>query len=193
MAQQDLAINQLSRDELQALRNKRTAVTVFQFSWILVFVCLIVVNLQLRSTQSAWPPVGVQPLDRVLPTIATVGLLASMWLARGGLKAIGRDSRASFLRQWGLAIGLGAAFVLVMAYEWVSVQFSGQYSTVFRLMTAYHAIHALVIGGLMVRAYVRARAGAYSARAHWDVEAAAKLWYFVAVAWLLFYLVLYVI
>ena len=193
MAQQEFAINQLSREELQALRNKRTAVTVFQFSWIMVFFCLIVVNLQLRGTQPVWPPVGFAPLDRVLPTIATLGLLASTWLAHGGLKAIGRDSRESFLRRWGLALALGAAFVLVMAYEWITVPFSGQYSTVFRLMTAYHALHALVIGALMVRAYAHARAGAYSAADHWDVEAAAKLWYFVTVAWILFYVVLYVI
>ena len=188
-----MTVKQLSREELQSLRNKRTAVTVFQFSWIMVFICLIVVNLQLRSAQPVWPPVGTVPLDRVLPTIATVGLLASAWLAHGGLKAIGRDNRESFFRQWGAAIALGAAFVLVVAYEWLAVQFSGQYSTVFRLMTAYHAIHALVIGGLMVRAYAHARAGAYSGVDHWDVEAAAKLWYFVVVAWIMFYLVLYVI
>ena len=31
--------------------------------------------------------------------------------------------------------------------------FSGQYSTVFRVMTAYHAVHALVIGYIMIRVY----------------------------------------
>src|SRR5690606_40815815 len=62
----------------------------------------------LRSMQPAWPPAGFEPLDRVLPTVATLGLLASTWLAHSGLKAIGRDSRESFLRHWGLAIALGA-------------------------------------------------------------------------------------
>lgn len=183
----------LSRAERQALANKRTAVTVFQISWIMVFVCLIVVNLQLRGGYPTWPPPGVEGLDRVLPTLATVGLIVSAALAGRGLNALRRDDRAAFLAQWRGAIALGAVFVLIMAYEWATVNFSGQYSDIFRVMTAYHAIHALVIGWMMLGALNKARAGAYTAVDNWDVEGAAKLWYFVVVAWILFYIVLYVI
>lgn len=193
MANQRLAEQHLSRAERQALANKRTAITVFQISWIMVFVCLILVNLQMRANFTSWPPPGVNGLDRVLPTLATVGLLASAVLAQRGLNAIRRDDRPALIGQWRAAIVLGAAFVLVMAFEWVTVSFSGQYSDIFRVMTAYHAIHALVIGYMMVNALKKAQAGAYAAADHWDVEAAAKLWYFVVVAWILFYIVLYVI
>ena len=72
-------------------------------------------------------------------------------------------------------------------------QISGQYSDVFRVMTAYHALHALVIGYMMFNALKKGRAGAYTSLDNWDVEGAAKLWYFVVVAWILFYVVLYVI
>ena len=58
--QRDLAEKNLSRAELQDLRNKRTGLAVFQISWILVFVCLVVVNWQLRWSQPSWPPPGVQ-------------------------------------------------------------------------------------------------------------------------------------
>ncbi|MCC6803271.1 MAG: heme-copper oxidase subunit III [Anaerolineae bacterium] len=191
MQQQVLEQNALSRQELQDLRNKRTGVTMFQFSWILVFVCLIIVNLQIRGNFPSWPPPGVQPLDPVLPTLATVGLLASAVLARGGLQAIRRDRHEAFRAQWRAALALGTAFVLVMAFEWVTIPFSGQFSTVFRVMTAYHGIHALVIGLIMVRVY--SGDSAYDSLHHWAVEASTKLWYFVVVAWLLFYTVLYLI
>lgn len=189
MQQHILEQNALSRQELQDLRNKRTGVTIFQLSWILVFVCLIVVNLQIRGNFVSWPPPGVEPLDAVPPMLATVGLLVSAVLARGGLMAIRRDNSASFRRQWRGALALGAVFVLIMAFEWVTIPFSGQYSTVFRVMTAFHAVHALVIGLIMLRVY--SGVAAYDSLHHWAVEASTKLWYFVVVAWLLFFTVLY--
>ena len=182
---------ELTRDEALALKNRRTGVTVFQVSWIMVFVCLIVVNLQIRSTNPSWPPPGVQGLEPILPTIATVGLVASALLARGGLKAIGSGQPGAFLSQWRLAMALGAGFITIMAYEVISVQGSGQFSTIFRVMVAYHAVHAIVIGYIMWRVYRTAQAGGYSVLRHWPVEGAAKLWYFVVVAWVMFYVVLY--
>jgi heme/copper-type cytochrome/quinol oxidase subunit 3 len=191
--QQDILEKQLTRDEEIALKNNRTGVTVFQISWIMVFVCLILVNLQIRSNFPSWPPSGVQGLEPILPTIATIGLLASALLVRSGSKAMSTGERESFLSQWRLALALGVGFVLIMGYEWVTVQFSGQFSTIFRLMVAYHAVHALVIGYIMWRVYRTAQAGGYTVLRHWPVEAAAKLWYFVVVAWVMFYVVLYII
>ncbi len=183
----------LSRDELIALKNKRTGVFVFQLSWILVFICLIIVNLQIRSNFATWPPPGVPALDALLPTAATIGLIASGVAARRGLQAIRSEQRDSFASSWLFALGLGAIFMLIMAYEFFTVPESGQFSTVFRVMTAFHAIHALVIGVILWQVYRNGRAGAYDAVRHWAVEAAAKMWYFVVVAWILFYTVLYII
>ena len=191
MQQHLLEERELSREELIALRNKRTGVTVFQISWIMVFVCLIVVNLQIRGNFASWPPPDVDALDTLAPTLATVGLIASSFLARGGLRAIEQGRRESFKDLWRYAIGLGLLFVLLMAFEWLSVPFSGQYSTVFRVMTAFHAVHALAIGFIMIRVYGNAEN--YDALHHWAVEASAKLWYFVTIAWILFYAVLYII
>ncbi len=183
----------LSRDELIALRNKRTGMTVFQLSWIMVFVCLIVVNLQIRGNYPTWPPAGVPPLDAVLPTIVTVLLIISGVLARGALKAIDAGELPRFFSRWRAALGLGAVFVAVIAFEWLIVTDSGQYGMVFRVMTAYHMVHALAIGAYMWHVDGRVRAGVVTPRDTWAVEAATKLWYFVIVAWIMFFIVLYVI
>lgn len=191
--QRDLVENELSREELQQLRNKRSGLTIFQMSWILVFVCLIVVNWQLRSGQVSWPPPGVEAPSPVLPTVATVGLLASVWFARRAAQAVKADDLAAFFNRWRVVLALALAFVLVIAYEWISLPYSGIYSDVFRMMTAFHAVHALAIGAFMGMIYRGAQAGNYGAANFWPVEGAVSLWNFVVFAWILFYVVLYMI
>jgi nitric oxide reductase NorE protein len=183
----------LSRAELLALRNKRSGVFIFQLSWILVFICLIVVNLQIRSNFATWPPEGVSALSAALPTMATVLLIVSGILTRRALNAVRAAQNGAFLQHWLIALVLGGVFLAIMAYEFLSVQISGQYSTIFRVMTAFHALHAAVIGVIMWNVYQAGRAGQYDAVRHWAVEATAKMWYFVVVAWIMFYTVLYII
>lgn len=198
-----------AREAELRLRNARTGVNIFQASWILTFVALIIVNLQLRSSSPAWPPLGVEKLDAVLPTFATIGLVISGVLVRRGFRALRRDEPASFLVQWRAALGLGVIFVGLMAYEWLTlapvpeariVLANGeevtaaltQYNAIFRVMTAFHGLHALIIGGYMLVMYRRVLQGKVTAGAElWSVEAGAKLWYFVIIAWLMFYVVLY--
>lgn len=184
----------MSRDERIKLANQRFGLFLFQLSWILVFILLVIVNLQIRANFPSWPPPGVAPLNPVLPTLATVALAASGLLAGRGLAALRAGQRATFTSQWRLVLGLGAAFIAVMVYEWVAIPFSEQFSTLFRVMTAFHAAHGLAIGAFMLTVLRRASDGeSYSAGDDWAVEGAVKLWYFVVVAWVLFYCVLYLI
>ena len=187
----DLHDEPLTREEEQALRNKRTGLALFQFSWIMVFVSLIVANLQLRNQSASWPPPGVQELGAAVPTVMLVALVMSSFFARRGLSALkGYQSRAALL-QWRFALLLGVLFVIIMGIEWVRTPVTGQYSMVFRVMVAFHGIHALVIGVFMTFIERGMNSGFYNPRHFWPVEAAAKLWYFVTAAWFLFYLVIY--
>ncbi len=184
----------LSRQELQKLRNNRAGIAIFQFTWILVFVCLVIVDFQLRNSYTTWPPEGVQKLDTGLPALVTVGLIASSVLAHRAYDSFrAGGSHDSFLMLWRIVIALGVVFIAVMTYQWLTVPSSGQYSALFRLMTAYHGVHALVIGAFLWRVYRFARARVYSAKNFWPIEAAVKLWDFVTVAWVLFFITLYLI
>jgi heme/copper-type cytochrome/quinol oxidase subunit 3 len=196
------------RERLLRLKNKRNGVAIFQASWILAFVCLAVVNLQLRAASPEWPPLGVEKLDAALPTVATVALLLSVPLVRRGVRAISADGVASFLVQWRAALLLGVGFIALMAFEWLTVTPAPevritlanretvttaltQYNAIFRVMTAFHMFHALVIGGYMINVWRAARRGEVGTADYWPAEAGAKLWYFVVIAWILFYVVLY--
>jgi heme/copper-type cytochrome/quinol oxidase subunit 3 len=193
MQQQQSLEQNLSRDELIRLRNNRTGMALFQFTWILVFVCLIAVNLMMRGNFASWPPPGVERLGAIVPTIATVLLIASSVFVHRALKAAREDDSNTMRAQLRLVLMLGAVFVAIMAFEWLTVPASGQYSDIFRVMTAFHAIHALAIGVYLWRLYRFAPFGVYGSRNFWPVEAGVKLWDFVTVAWLMFFAVLYVI
>lgn len=188
--QQDLS-QHLSRKELQDLKNKRTGLAIFQFSWIMAFVALIAVNWQLRYQSASWPPPGVDKLGVVIPSLMTLALIVSSLLVRRATRAVKAGEQGVFINRWGLALLLGVAFVVVMAWEWITVPVSGQYSTLFRLMVGFHGVHALVIGAFMAVVYRNGRTGAYDPYHFWPIEGAAGLWHFVTVAWLLFYIVLY--
>lgn len=184
------------RDAEIRLKNNRLGMKLFQVSWMMAFVAMVVVNWQLRFSYVQWPPVGVETLNPILPSFATLALLISAWLVYRGLKILRGGTVAVFLNSWRLATGLGLVFMAIVIYEFVTVSdaaLATQYGATFRLMTGFHFVHALVIMAFMVKVYHSGRLGIYSGDEHdsWAVEGTAKLWYFVTVAWVLFYVVLY--
>lgn len=183
----------LTPAELRKLKNNRTGLLLFQLSWILVFVCLIVVNLLMRANYPSWPPPGVEHLGIGLPLVATAALFISSVVAHQAYTALKQERMSVFFARWPLIVGLGLVFIVIMAFEWISVPVTGQYSTLFRVMTGFHGLHALVIGAYLWRVYRFAKAGVYGPRNFWAVEAGVKLWDFVTVAWLLFFSVLYIL
>lgn len=178
------------REEKQALENKRLGLLVFQISWIMAFMALIMVNWQLRFQYETWPPPGVRAMGVGLPTLATLLLLGSVILARRSRKAIEANRLKLFTHQWRGALLLTAVFVGIMAVEWLRVETGTQYSAVFRLMTGFHSLHAVAVGVFMVMV-LRNAAQHIENSHHWGIEAASKMMDFVFVAWLLFYVVLY--
>lgn len=128
-----------------------------------------------------------------LPSIATLLLLVSGFLARNANRAFQAERFGVFATLWRVALLLGGIFVLIMAYEWTVAPMGTQYGSVFRLMTGFHGFHALVIGLYMAYIYQMQTSGHAAAEPQdaWPVEAGAKLWYFVVIAWMMFYTVLY--
>ena len=178
------------------LKNNRLGMKLFQISWMMAFLAMAMVNWQLRFSYAQWPPAGVDPFNPILPSLATAALIASVWLVRQSLKALRGGAVAAFLNHWRLATSLGFVFMAVVIYEFAAVSeaaLATQYGQTFRLMTGFHFVHALAIAALMVKVHRDGGQGMYSGDENdsWAVEGTAKLWYFVTVAWILFYAVLY--
>ena len=178
------------------LKNNRLGMNIFQVSWIMAFLAMIIVNWQLRFSYTTWPPEGVKPFDPLLPSIATFALLISATLVGQSLSTLRSGQIEAFLGRWRLAIALGILFMIIIIYEFFSASdaaMATQYGITFRLMTGFHLVHALAIALVMLRVYQQGVLGSYGSHEHdsWAVEGTVKLWYFVTFAWLLFYVVLY--
>lgn len=182
----------LSRQAQQELRNRRTGLAIFQISWIMTFVCLIVVNFWMRSSTQAWPPEGVT-VEKLIPTLMTLTLIGSSVFMRRGSRGLKAGDVTAFTANWRYGLALGAVFAVVMAIEFINAPGSGQFLNVYRLMIGFHHVHALVIGYYLIRVYQQGQRGAYSATNFWPVEGGTSLWDFVTVAWVLFYVVLYIL
>ena len=186
----------IDREAELRLKNNRLGMNIFQASWIMIFFAMIIVNWQLRFSYSQWPPLGVTPFDPLLPSVATLALLLSAVLVRRGLRELRDGAAGAFLSLWRLAMALGIVFMAIIVYEFMTVTdaaMATQYGITMRLMTGFHFVHALAILAIMAHVYRSGSKGAYGGGVHdsWAVEGTAKLWYFVAFAWVLFYLVLY--
>ena len=101
------------------LKNNRLGMNIFQVSWIMAFVAMIVVNWQLRFNYSQWPPAGVAPFDLLLPSVATLALLISSVIVMQALKVLRGGIVTGFLVNWRLAIGLGVLFLAIIVYEFL--------------------------------------------------------------------------
>src|SRR5690349_12593098 len=161
MTTQQALEQKLSRQEQQQLRNRRTGLAVFQISWIMAFVCLIVVNFWIRGNSTTWPPAGVD-VEKIIPTLMTVALIASSFFIRRRMRALKADDVTTFSNNWRYGLLLGGLFALVMAYEFIAAPGSGQFLSIYRLMIGFHHIHALVIGYYLIRVYQNGKRGAYS-------------------------------
>ncbi len=186
----------IRHEEEMRLRNNRLGLLLFQGSWILVFVCMLVVYWWM-GYQPGWRPTPEQAPDPILPTVATIALIASAWLARRAWKTAEttepQNEKYPFLGNWRIALLLGVVFFGIMITQFFAVPVGeeARFGTIYRVLIGYHAIHALAIGFLMFQVMRYGQAGRYHAENTWSVEAVTKLWYFVVVAWLMFYAVLY--
>ncbi len=190
-----------AHEKEQRLSNNRLGVTVFQVSWIMVFIALIVVYWQLGFTEGWRPSADLAP-NPILPVVATVLIILSGFFARRGWKIAETtepkakaDLKPAFQQSWLIAIVLGIAFFAIMMQQFFAIPVGDEpelrFGMIYRLMIGYHAVHAIAILFMMFQVYRFGSDHRYNSENFWAVEGSTKLWYFVIVAWLLFYAVLY--
>ena len=161
------------------------------------FAALIASDFYLRfSAKSSWPPATEKEPDLVLPTVATVVILASCLPMLLGSLAAARGSRVGgFLGTLGAFVG-GATFLVLQVLDWLSewpdsTISKDAYGSLFYGLTALHAVHVLIgvgmLGFLLASLAVRRAA----ARPRGPVSLVAMYWYFMGVVAVAVYLTTY--
>jgi len=179
--------------ESTSLKNKRFALQIWWIVNGMVFLFFAFANYLMRSVQNTWPPQGVARIDITLPAIFSVVLLVSTFPANRVLASIRRGDRVGMARYIAATLVLGLLFLIGLWLVWRQVPYSGSYSAIFFTMTGFHGFHVAVGMLLFGFVWLKARSGAYSKESHWFVEAAVIFWYFIAIMWIGYFVILYIL
>lgn len=171
---------------------------IFLGSWTVMFAGLFFGFAMHRVTAVQWPPPSLAAIPFGLPVASTVLIvLSSLSLSRyGKLVVAGEQSQP---RRWLLrTIALGITFFGVQSAIWYGAISSGltpktgHFAGHMYLMTGFHALHVLVGLALLWRLLPLTDAGP-SPRLLTSARLTTMFWHFVGVAWVLIFLLLFVL
>ncbi|HEY3054366.1 MAG TPA: cytochrome c oxidase subunit 3 [Thermoanaerobaculia bacterium] len=161
-----------------------------------MFALLVATYLYLETVNFDWPPASVPNPDLISSTINVIMLTASclaMLIAdRGAL----RDSVGAIRTGLGICILVGIAFLIirVIAVSTLGFKWSDHaYGSVIWTMIGMHTFHMIAAtcesGLLFVYTFLRP----VTKKQLLDVRTTAVYWYFVAMIWVPFYFIIYVV
>ena len=168
-------------------------------SWSMLFGALFFAYAILRLRAGTWPPMGVEPLPRLLPSFNTLVLLASSVVLAHGLRPASESRIGALASSLRATLALGSLFLLLQLAVWIPLWQSGfridsgVYGSVFYFLTVFHALH--VLAGLVALAVLLpgARAGRWRSGAQGRVKATALFWHFVDAVWVVMFVAVYLL
>lgn len=145
----------------------------------MLFFALLFAYGFLRIRAASWPPVGLPPMPRLLPTLNLAVVVGASAMLHAAARKPGRVDAA---------LGLGVAFVGIQVVLWTSLwsagftpSATGAYGSVLYALTAIHAVH--VLGGLFGLGRARRRAGGGRGLGPLELRGWTLYWDFLAVVW----------
>jgi cytochrome c oxidase subunit I+III len=159
-----------------------------------VFALAIGAYFYLRTRMPSWPPDGVAPPDLRWGTINTIVLMASL-IPNELTKRAGEHIDLGGVRIWMLAcLAFGLAFNVMRVFEFTHLNVMWDhdaYGSIVWVLLGLHTTHILTdfldTAVLTVLMFV----GPIEERRFIDVEENSAYWYFVVLAWLPIYGVIY--
>lgn len=174
--------------------NNWLGLAIFLASYALVFALLTTVHLYFRLRAPVWPPDGLPRPDALLPALNVLVLVVAALGTSWAEASIRRERWAGVRLGLTATILLGLAFSLAQGLELSRIGFSihdGTYGATFFTLTIFHALHVVV--GVLWAGVVLARAtrGYVAPDRPFALQATTLYWYFIAVAWVIMFAVLY--
>jgi len=165
---------------------------LFVFSEIMMFAGLVSAFTIARATAltGVWPPAGQPRLPIEATAFNTLSLLASGIVLVFAHRTFRHRGAEAAVRPMGLAIVLGAIFVVFQGVEWTRLLAQGLtlrsslHGAFFYLIVGAHALHAVVAIAALAFLWTRLRAGRLTASAF---GAAQLFWLFVVLIWPVLY------
>lgn len=160
-----------------------------------VFILAIASYFYLQGNETAWPPPGTATPGLFWPTLNTIVLLVSLFPNQMVKNAAERKDLKK-IRIWILVADLFAiAFVTLRVFEFGALGISwdsNAYASITWVLLGLHSLHIVtdLLDSFVLTAMVFTRHGEEPKRMV-DVSENAFYWYFVVLAWVPIYFVLY--
>jgi len=161
---------------------------------VMVFVGLAAAYFDVRSLSSVWPAKKVS-LDNYLGTTLTLTMLMSSVTAEWAVQAMKIGNRRHALTALALTPGFGLAFLNLVWYLVANVGFgpgSHTFGALFYAFIAATIVNVLLGMGFLLVALLRTFGHQVGPDDMSVARAATAYWHFVAAAWLITFVALYV-
>jgi heme/copper-type cytochrome/quinol oxidase subunit 3 len=183
-----------------SLLSARTGVIIFIVSEVVFFASFFAVYFYFAAGptymgQGRWPPIGIQPVDPWgMPAVNTVVLLTSGVAVIVAHHAFLLAQRSAAQIALAIAIALGVLFLSIQVNEFFHAPFNyrdGAYASIFFIGTGFHGLHVFVGIVVLAISLLRLRAGHFTLKSHFGLEAPIWYWHFVDVIWLFLFVIFY--
>lgn len=159
-----------------------------------VVACFIAAYFYLQIMNAEWPPAGVEPPPLPLPTLSLVLLLASCYTMYLAGKLISKGKQGAFVAAIAASVALASAVLVLRWMQFGLFDFRWDehaYGSIVWAITGFHFTHVVsaVIGTFVVG--ILGLMGFFTPARQIGVIVDTLYWYFVGLAWIPFYLVLY--
>lgn len=184
----------MKRVELQ--NNLAMMITILMGS--MLFATLFMGYAIYRSNATIWPPLGIQKISLLIPTLSTIIIALSSWFVYQVRKLVVFGNIPNGHVYLNISIFLGGAFMASQAYLWysmresgISLGSSGIFGSVLYGFTWIHALHMILgMGALFYLKLVLKPSTINYLQKTINVE---KFWHFLGIVWLLMYLTMFVL
>jgi cytochrome c oxidase subunit I+III len=160
-----------------------------------VLAGLLAAYFSLRATSFAWPPRGVSHA-KYLPAVVSLTVVMSVTTAQWAAWALRRGDRRNTLIGLVMTMFFGIAIVNAEWYSFGHHRFSTSshaFGTIVNSLIGFHLVNVLVGIAALAVVLVRTLAGAAHEERPGPGAAAALFWHFTVIAWLVIFVVLYVV
>ena len=200
----DDAIGQPALVSLDPIRARwqqtgHTGMVIFLGSWTMAFAALFFVHTMYRLRWPVWPPPGFERLPIELPGFNTLLIVLSSVMLHIGLRSLDQGRLVKWRRLLLATVAMGTAFLALQFVAWFDIYAAGlhwshgAYAAFFYFLTLFHAVHVLVGIGLLGWLVPQATAPRFSFVRASRARLVAMFWHFVDVAWLITFLLVYVL
>ena len=174
------------------------AIWIFIFAELLVFGVFFLAYAFARANNVELFNQYQQHLNRESGAINTLVLITSSFFVVRAVNAIKHNAAALCARWIGLAVALGALFVVLKAREFGAAHADGitlstnTFYMFYLSLTFFHFMHVLMGMVILSVVAVKAANGSYSAENHTGVETGASYWHMVDLVWIVLFPLVYV-